>query len=554
MRPYRVCLAILVLCSAAGLFEAVGADELSSGDELRALYSDRFAFTDGGMPLVTVEIMSHQDKITLGADSGVVVRPRGHGGAEVSAGNRWTVEVENATPGALREWTVVARLDVVDDAGIDAELSRWLGRGFEPARFEVGTVFGVDGEVIDSREVLIGVDGVSEGKGSARAAKIGKRWKLETSLYTELVERPSGTLVATSNDGAVVRNPSVLWFGASDPDKTIDVEDVVHGGGGSQLDAERTEDRSYWGEVYVTIGRDAKLIAVNSVTADKLLAGLVPSEIFPDAHAEALAAQAIAARTEVLSRIGTRHLADPFLVCSNQHCQVYSGAGKETPRTTRAVAKTRGIVMLREGGGLVDARYSASCGGHSEHNENIWGGDPDPSLRGHLDATDGGASRMGIFDQGVTDNNVSRFLAGGNDDAYCGATKYARNRYRWTKTIDRRALTKLVAKHYAGVGTVRSLEPMERGVSGRINKLRVSGDKGEAIVTGDLHIRRLLGGLRSTLFTVRVNDGAFELTGAGFGHGVGMCQTGAIGRAEAGQSHETILRHYYDGMRTHRLY
>lgn len=84
--------------------------------------------------------------------------------------------------------------------------------------------------------------------------------------------------------------------------------------------------------------------------------------------------------------------------------------------------------------------------------------------------------------------------------------------------------------------------------------LAIEGDKQTALVTGDLHIRRLLGGLKSTLFSITHEDGAFVLHGAGFGHGVGMCQTGAIGMAEGGKPHAEILGHYYRGTHLHRLY
>ena len=143
--------------------------------------------------------------------------------------------------------------------------------------------------------------------------------------------------------------------------------------------------------MYVTLDHDGSLVAANAVPEDKLLAGLVPAEMYPDAPAAALEAQAIAARTELLQKIGRRNLTDPFLLCSTQQCQVYAGAGKEDPRTTRAVEKTRGMVLLRDGGGLVDIRYSASCGGHTEDNDAIWGGEPDPSLRGRVDDPEGAA-------------------------------------------------------------------------------------------------------------------------------------------------------------------
>src|SRR6185503_17245314 len=182
-----------------------------------------------------------------------------------------------------------------------------------------------------------------------------------------------------------------------------------------------TEDRRYWGSVYVTLDHDGTLVVANAVPENKLLAGLVPAEMYPDAPPAALEAQAIAARTELLQKIGRRNLTDPFLLCSTQQCQVYGGAGKEDPRTTKAIEKTRGMVLLRDGGGLVDIRYSATCGGHSEDNEAIWGGDPDPSLRGRADDPKAAVTR-------ITDANLGAFLDGG-DDAWCAKGKLGKGRF-----------------------------------------------------------------------------------------------------------------------------
>jgi SpoIID/LytB domain protein len=299
--------------------------------------------------------------------------------------------------------------------------------------------------------------------------------------------------------------------------------------------------------VYVTLDRDGALVAANAVSEDKLLAGLVPAEMYPDAPQAALEAQAIAARTELLQKIGRRNLTDPFLLCSTQQCQVYAGAGKEDPRATKAIEKTRGLVLLRDGGGMVDVRYSASCGGHTEDNDAIWGGEADPSLRGRQDNAKDGMSR-------ITDANLGQFLDEDPHDAWCGRGKLAKRNFRWTERLDATELSTRVAVEYPEVGRVKNLVAKARGSSGRITTLVIEGDKHNVEVTGDLHIRRLLGGLKSTLFAIAHDGDAFVLHGAGFGHGVGMCQTGAIGMAEAGKPHTEILAHYYRGTHLHRLY
>jgi stage II sporulation protein D len=534
-------LALILLVPAVAL-----SDETSATDKLRILYSTRFTFTDDGLPLVTVEIMSGRTAVHLRARGGVAVRPDGAGGSSIEndGGDAWTITVEGARPAVVQDWTVVETLAADDSKGVTAGLAKWKGRGFEPRSFEIGTVFGIDGEVIDTREVRIAVDPVASGKGNARAAEIAKRFGISTGVQQELVRRPSGTIVARSG-ATTIKNPSVLWFQPRKSSETVTVADVPTGTGGSQLET-GTEDRRYWGAVYVTLDHAGALVAANAVSEDKLLAGLVPAEMYPDAPAAALEAQAIAARTELLQKIGRRNLTDPFLLCSTQQCQVYAGAGKEDPRTTKAVEATRGMVLLRDGGGLVDIRYSASCGGHSEDNDAIWGGEPDPSLRGRSDVASGGMSR-------ITDDNIDAFLDGGGD-AWCNKTRLAKSRFRWTETIAVTEMSSRVAAEYPEVGRVRQLAAKQRGVSGRIGVLEIRGENASVQVSGDLHIRRLLGGLKSTLFEVARRGDAFVIRGAGFGHGVGMCQMGAMGMAAAGRRSAQILAHYYRGSHLHRLY
>jgi SpoIID/LytB domain protein len=537
----RSVVALGLLASAVAL-----ADETSATDKLRILYSTRFTFTDDGLPLVTVEIVSGRQTVHLRARGGILVRPDGAGGSAVEAdgGDAWTITVEGGRPAVVQDWTVVETLAADDSRGVAAAIARWKARGFEPRSFEVGTVFGIDGEVIDTREVRVAVDPVAAGKGAARAAEIAKRFGVATSVQQDLVRRPSGTIVARSG-ATTIRNPSVLWFGPRKASETLTVADVPTGTGGSQLET-GTEDRRYWGSVYVTLDHAGTLVAANAVAEDKLLAGLVPAEMYPEAPAAALEAQAIAARTELLQKIGRRNLTDPFLLCSTQQCQVYAGAGKEDARTTRAVEATRGMVLLRDGGGMVDIRYSASCGGHGEDNDAIWGGEPDPSLRGRSDVASGGMSR-------ITDGEIGAFLDGGGD-AWCNRTKLGKSKFRWTETIAAPELSARVAVEYPDVGRIKQLTAKQRGASGRIGVLEIRGDKANVEVSGDLHIRRLLGGLKSTLFEVTRQGDAFVFRGAGFGHGVGMCQMGAIGMASAGKRAAQILAHYYRGSHLHRLY
>lgn len=559
-RVCAVCLTLWAGLTSVPHMALAQADETSSQDKLRILYSNGFTFNADGLPLVTVELMSNQPQVRVGGSDVTLVLPDGEGGAAIDAGpGVWTVSVEKPTNAVIREWTVVAEVPSGGGTDVRAQIALWKERGYTPRGFEVGTVFGVEGTVFDSRKTLVAIAPEKPPLGKKTAEALAKKHGIETSVYRELVERPRGMVVAKHASGVVVRNSSVVWFAPKQNEATLTVMDVEHGGGGSQLGAVKKETRQYYGKVYVTVGNDGSLVAVNAVDAERLLEGLVPSEIYANSHEEALKTQAVAARTALLASLGMRHQAEPFLVCSTQQCQVYSGAGKSNPRTTKAVRDTRGQVLFRADGKLVDARYSANSGGISENNEWIWGGAADPALRGRLDALAAKTNQWKPFAQGVNASNVAAFLRLSPESAYAGRTAIGAKQMRWQQTVTSSEMNRLVADVYPQVGSVRAIETLERGFSGRLGAVKLTGAKGTVVARGDLHIRRLLGGLKSALFVVTpVGDPkaptAFEFLGAGFGHGVGMCQSGAMGMAEAGHSYKDILGHYYTGSQVRRLY
>lgn len=511
------------------------ADEFSGADKLRTLYSAEFRFTQDGLPIVPVAVAEGVTEVTVSAEGGLRLLPEGEGGPEIRADDRWQVRGAATSPARLRYWSVVHRARAIEDQGKAADVARrWQERGERAKVLEQGTVFGIAGQVLDRREVLVGVGPFTSSEEAERAApRLAQKGPLSGGgIFVELVDRPHGQLEARGgSSGTRVKNEGVLWFAPA-------------GDGPIQLawsGAKGPGQGRFHGRVYVTIDRRGGLALVNAVPEDRLLAGLVPAEIFPSAPDEALKAQAIAARGELLTKIGTRHIGDPFRLCAETHCQVYAGAGRETPRTTAAVQATRGEVLFTpDASDLVDTVYSANCGGHTEHNENVWADMPaHPTLRGRFDTPTPGAVPPGSSEAAVT-AFIDR-----PPSAYCAQVKQAADRFRWQVVRSAAELDKLLAAHK--VGRVRSIEVLERGVSGRARSVKIVGAAGEATMKGELRIRQTFGGLRSSLFLVDVKEGAAIFRGAGFGHGVGLCQTGAIGMAEAGKSYKAILQHYYQG-------
>jgi stage II sporulation protein D len=532
--------------------QGLGADEFSGADKLRAIYSAEFRFTKDGLPVVPVAIAEGLSSVTIIATAGGLrLLPEGDGGSEIRADDSWQIRASAASAAVLRYWAVVWRGPVARGEEADAQIARWKTRGESARRFEQGTLFGVGGEVLDRREAIVGVGPAASPEEAERVLDrlSAKSPLVHPGVFTELVDRPHGQLEAVGGKtGIRVRNEGVLWF-VPVGDAPLRVE----------ASGERGKDKikvaaSYAGRVYVTIDRLGTMAVVNAVSENKLLAGLIPAEIFPSAPAEALKAQAVAARGELLSKIGTRHIGDPFRLCSQTHCQVYSGSGHETPRTTAAVEATRGEVLFEQGGAeLADPVYSANCGGHTENNENAW---PEmsalPSLRGHRDAAPDKNGKGDVYAHGVTSEKVAAFIAS-PPPAYCGQSKLgAGDRFRWTVTRSKDELDKLLAKYR--LGTIKTIEVLERGVSGRARSVRVIGNTRTEVIHGELRIRQAFGNLRSSLFVVEVQAGAAVFRGAGFGHGVGMCQTGAIGMAETGKSYREILRHYYPGTVLRKLW
>ncbi len=516
------------------------ADDFSGADKLRSIYSAEFSFTQDGLPVVPVAIAEGLLQVTVSAEGGLRLLPEGEGGPEIRADDAWTIAGSSMSAAKFRYWAVVWRGRGGDGKSAAAEADARKARGEKARIFEHGTLFAVAGEVLDRREALVAVGPYATFELADKAPVQGSLSARGRGVHSELVERPRGELEAVGQrTGARVRNEGVLWFSP-----------VADGPIHVRWTGATPGEGSYHGRVYVTIDRRGTLAVVNALPEDKLLAGLVPAEIFPAAPAEALKAQAVAARGELLTKIGSRHFGDPYRLCAQTHCQVYAGAGRETPRTTAAVVATRGeVVFNRAGKDLVDTVYSANCGGHTEHSENVWPDmAPSESLRGHFD---GPATAAGEFARGVTSDNVAKFLEAA-PSAWCGRTKQGADRYRWMVTRTAQELRHLLTPFQ--VGDVRSISVVARGVSGRATEVRIVGSGRTETLRGELRIRQAFGGLRSSLFTVEMTGGDAHFRGAGFGHGVGLCQTGAIGMALAGTNYRTILQHYYPGSVLRKLW
>ncbi len=505
-----------------------------------------------GEPTVPIRLMEGQPEVAFVPRGRVRLTLPGDVDkvAEAPAGELLRVRLVSGTAAKLVFRLQLSELAFADKAGLQSELDTWAGRGV-PVRVQtLGQVYGIAGKVIDNRRyALLADEGLSEAEARTRSADFLRRWGVRVTLAEEVVAPAHATLEIRQASGALLGRAVDKIHGETLDQSGFDVRRVEHDVG---YRAHGLEDRNYRGALVFTVDARGTLAVVNEVALEDLLRGLVPAETFAAAPMEALKAQAVTARGEVLAKVGTRHLADPYLLCSEQHCAVYRGRSGETPSTNAAVEATRGQALFSKEGRLVDSVYSAVCGGHTEDNEAVWGGVPDPSLRGRpdlLEAVDALPSPR---------TQPAAFLRA-ELPAACAKGRFAQaGRYRWERRFSAAELDALLAP--LGLGAIRAMQVVERGVSGRALLLSLSGEHGATELRGELTIRRALGMLNSSLFVVsseRDAQGtptAWILRGGGWGHGVGMCQTGAIGRADAGEDYRAILRYYFNGADVVKIY
>lgn len=338
---------------------------------------------------------------------------------------------------------------------------------------------------------------------------------------------------------------------------------------------ERREDQRFAGRLRI-VKHGGMEIAVNDIDVEEYLVSVISSEMKADLPFEALKAHAVISRGWVLNQKLSKNrnqdgMVDNdreiirwydnndhklFDVCADDHCQRYQGITRATsPRVRAAVEATRGRVLLYRGK-LCDARFSKCCGGVMEQFSTCWGDEEHPYLKGGRDAASSFVPDLGNED-------AARRWILSRPDSYCNVRDEAllhkimnsydcetADFYRWSLEYSREELSDIVCrKSGRRLGLISDLIPLSRGVSGRISRLRIVGEEGELVVGKELEIRRILSEshLYSSAFVVDKHSGGFTLRGAGWGHGVGLCQIGAAVMAGNGCSCDEILAHYYPG-------
>ncbi len=440
-----------------------------------------------------------------------------------------------------RYHVMVASVSLLEPQQLERTLTEWRSLGCEVYTLESGQRFyAEDGKtlVFDNRHADVAV-GVYEDLASAQAHvdRLAAQGK-SSWIRTEIVSLAKGNLVLTANGETLAEGESLMLV----PESTILLKKVEYAVG---YPWHGFADRTYLGTLTCRFGAQDAIDCVLATPLEIVLAGVVPSEISAKAEIGALQAQACAARGEILAKIGVRHAGEGFDTCSEQHCQVFNGESAVALEIAKKIAPTRGNVLTTSSGGLVDAVYAANCGGRGESNHYVWTTQPNPILRGvwdispepNLDLTE--EEQAGVF----ISNPPAAYC---NNPAVEGGTNF-----RWKKSLSTTEWKGIESS--VGVGRIKTITDIARGLSGRMYRLTFVGERGNKTVMKELNIRKLFGGLKSSCFVADWKKDAAgfivsaELSGAGFGHGVGMCQTGAQALAKRGWSFDRILAHYFPG-------
>ena len=415
--------------------------------------------------------------------------------------------------------------------------------------------------------------------------------------YTAGGQDVSGEQEVTLSDGAILWNGAhyhELFFLPDARNSSFSLKNVTIG---VNFHWERQETQTFLGKLHL-LAEDGKIWAINELSVEDYLVSVISSEMSAASSLQLLKAHAVISRSWLLAQMRKRQqtfhnnqsLTPPcieredmrirwydredhtlFDVCADDHCQRYQGITKATGlHVAEAVNQTKGQVLIWHGE-ICDARFSKCCGGVMEEFQYCWEDTPKPYLKARADT-----STPHKYPDLTVERNAINWIRT-SPGAFCNThdakvlsqvlNDYDRETpdfYRWQVEYTQEELATLIAeKLKIGVGKVLDLIPMERGTSGRISKLQIVGSEKTFIIGKELEIRRSLSKthLYSSAFVVDRRDidadgipARFRLIGAGWGHGVGLCQIGAAMMGEQGYAYDEILTHYYPGAEIKEIY
>lgn len=414
------------------------------------------------------------------------------------------------------------------------------------------------------------------------------------STHNEKVVNGYHTVTLADSGLGIIWNgniyPAIEFIPTSYDGDTFELEDVTIG---VDFHWERKENQRFRGSLRLIVD-NGKIIAINVLKVEDYLVSVISSEMKATCSLPLLRSHAIISRSWLLKQMQSKTTARTttthtpinsdeiirwwdhedhslFDVCADDHCQRYQGIGRISGSVAAgAIADTRGMVLMYDGE-LCDARFSKCCGGVFERFESCWEDTPRPYLIPRRDNINGTS-----YPDLSIESEARRWILS-YPTSFCNSSdkrilsqvlnKYDLERndfYRWTEHYTRQELSHLIeSRSGLKIGELIDLIPLQRGSSGRIIRLKIVGTENSVVIGKELMIRRTLSKshLLSSAFVVERHldetsalPHSFTLHGAGWGHGVGLCQIGAAVMGEKGYGHEEILKHYYPGASVVKIY
>ena len=448
------------------------------------------------------------------------------------------------------------------------------------------------------------------GKGKQPNVNVGivSGQKIHFSLnkpYLAKGEMVTGEQEVAFSEGGILWNGnqySSLTFHPQSADASFSLSDVTIG---VNFHWERKETQTFLGTLHFVVESD-KICAINELPVERYLESVISSEMSATSSLELLKAHAVISRSWLLAQMKKRReVAESgnnffsfvkkddrlirwydredhtiFDVCADDHCQRYQGITKETsPHVAEAIRQTKGQILM-DGDDICDARFSKCCGGVTEEFQYCWEDTPKNYLSSVRDIIQGvksvGTAAPAPLPS-LQDEAAADVWIRSNPPAFCNTTdkkilaqvlndydQETADFYRWKVTLTQEKLKQLLdEKLKMNFGDILDLQVEERGKSGRISKLRIVGTEKTFVIGKELEIRRALSDthLYSSAFVVDRCDidekgvpQRFDIIGAGWGHGVGLCQIGAAVMGEEGFDYDAILLHYYQGAEIKKVY
>lgn len=399
----------------------------------------------------------------------------------------------------------------------------------------------------------------------------------------------SGNAVVELVDGEILYNGKKyesLLFEACVPEGSFWLRGVTIG---VNFHWERKEDQRFGNNLKFIVEGD-KITAINLIGVEDYLTSVISSEMSATASEELLKAHAVISRSWLLAQMAKNkeittskstysafteneqerikwydredHI--NFDVCADDHCQRYQGMTRQSTTKVREAIEATWGELLKYDGKICDARFSKSCGGAFEEFQNCWENVRYPYLSKQRDS-----KRITELPDLTQEEEAFKWITG-SPEAFCNTTdkeilsqvlnnydQETTDFYRWRVEYTPEELSALILKRIGiDFGLVTDLIPVERGTSGRLIKLKIVGSKRTLTIGKELEIRKALSPshLYSSAFVVLKENGKFVLVGAGWGHGVGLCQIGAAVMGAQGYKYKDILLHYYIGASIEKEY